>query len=82
MISMFVPAQFPVLKRSIVDLLTNNCMNIEVIPFLGNELMKHDLNDVERHFMSCLIPFHFTYNILISPKQESNLEWSGEQSQM
>ena len=58
MMSMVVSAQFPILKRSIVDLLINKCMNIEVIPIPGNKVMKHGFDSVKRQFMSCLITVH------------------------
>ena len=77
MISMVVPILFQILLRSLVALMTNKHMNFEVIPISLNESMKHGFNDVKRQFMSCLIPVHCTYNILIISK-ESNMDWSGE----
>ena len=62
MVSLVVPAWFPILQRSLDDLVINKCVNIEI---LDDESMKHGLNDIKRQFMSCLIPVHCTCNILI-----------------
>ena len=56
-----------------VDLLTNKSMNIEVILFPGNELLKHGFDDAERQIMSCLLSVHCTYNILITFKTRIQL---------
>ena len=73
MMSMVVPVQFLSVQRSLVDLVSKKCMDIEVILIPCNEFMKHWFNDVKRHFMSCLIPVHCTYNILITSKTRIQL---------
>ena len=47
MVFMVVPTQLPILQRSLVDLLINESMNIQVISITENELMKHGFDDAE-----------------------------------
>ena len=44
-LSMVVPAQFLILQLSLVDLLTNKSINIEVISIPDNKVMKHCFYD-------------------------------------
>ena len=68
MMLLVAPAQFIILQRSFVNMLTNKCTNIETIPIPGNELMKDGCINVERKFMSCLIAVNCTF-------QNKNLTW-------
>ena len=71
--SIVVSAQFPTLKRYLVELATNKCMNIEEILIPGNEVMKRCLNGGKGQIMRSLIPKECTYNILIISKKRNQL---------
>ena len=54
-------------------MLTNKCMNIEIIPIPCNEEMNHYFNNGKGQFMRGLIPIDCTYNILLISKRKIQL---------